>query len=288
VNDASIRSRYVMAGGVRTHYSESGNEGPVILALHGGGHGSSGSAGMGLAMAGLGRTFRVVAPDSIGGFGFTDPAVPSPYGLQSRVDHIASFADALCLDRFTILGNSQGAWCAAKYAILHPDRVDRIVIIATNTIARAMHLHAPPTPAAKAFEAYDGSREAMRALLKVLVHNGDRITDELIDERQAAATRPGAREAFADQAKGTKYLQNDPAMSVNFDMRATLPAVSAAIPTIMIWGADDIFAPPELGLQLAERLPAVTLHMVNGAGHQVQTDQPEAVTDIINAFCVAT
>ena len=287
MTDTTIRSRYVMAGGVRTHYSESGNDGPVILALHGGGHGSSGSAGMGLAMANLAPSFRVIAPDSIGGFGFTDPFAMSPLGLQSRVDHIAAFADAMCLDHFIILGNSQGAWCAAKYAMTHPNRVERIVIIATNTIARAMHIPAPPTPAAKAFEAYDGSREAMREFLKVLVHNDDRITDALIDERQAAATRPGAREAFADQAKGTKYLQNDPAMSVNFDMRAALPIVTKAIPTIMIWGEDDIFAPPELGHQLAAVLPHVKLHLVKGAGHQVQTDQPDAVTTIIKAFCAA-
>ena len=287
MSDAAIRSRYAVTAGVRTHYSESGDDGPVMLALHGGGHGSSGSAGMGAAMTTLAPSFRVVAPDSVGGFGFTDPFAPSPFGLQSRVDHIAALADTLCLDRFTILGNSQGAWCAAKYAMMHPNRIERIVIIATNTIARAMHIPAPPTPAAKAFEAYDGSREAMRALLEVLVHNRERITDALIDERQAAATRPGAREAFADQAKGTKYLQNDPAMSVNFDMRTALPIVTKAIPTIMIWGENDVFAPPELGRQLAAILPDVQLHMVKGAGHQVQTDQPGAVTEIINAFCAA-
>jgi pimeloyl-ACP methyl ester carboxylesterase len=280
-----IRSRFVLAGGVRTHYSESGDAEPVILALHGGGHGSSGRAGMGLAMTGLAPNFRVVAPDSIGGFGLTDTSVRSPYGLQSRLDHIADVADTLCLDRFTILGNSQGAWCAAKYAMQHPDRVERIVIIATNTIARAMGLKASPTPAAKAFEDYDGTREAMRALLKSFVHNSDRITDALIDERQAAALRPGAREAFADQAAGTKFLQNDPAMSVNFDMREHLPRVTNAIPTIMIWGEDDVFAPPELGRQLERLLPGAKLHWVPNAGHQVQTDQPDAVVKIITEFC---
>jgi len=36
-----IRSRYVMTNGVRTHYWETGDNGPVIVALHGGGAGSS-------------------------------------------------------------------------------------------------------------------------------------------------------------------------------------------------------------------------------------------------------
>src|SRR5215469_15900871 len=107
----SRRSRFVMVDGVKTHYTESGDNGPVILAMHGGGQGSSGEAGLGKLFGLLGDRYRVIGLDSIGGFGETDP-VPLRYGLQSRVDHAADFVDALCLDRFAVIGNSQGAWCA--------------------------------------------------------------------------------------------------------------------------------------------------------------------------------
>ena len=58
-----LRSRWVMAGGVKTHYTEAGDNGKVIVVLHGGGAGSSGASGMG-ALMGLCSDFRVVAPDS--------------------------------------------------------------------------------------------------------------------------------------------------------------------------------------------------------------------------------
>ena len=90
-----LRSRFVMAGGIRTHYSEVGDNGPLIIALHGGGAGSSGAAGAGPLMQALPDEFRVVALDGVGGYGLTDPAAPSPYGLQSRVDHLEDFVDAL-------------------------------------------------------------------------------------------------------------------------------------------------------------------------------------------------
>ena len=42
-----LRSRRVMAGCVNTHYTEAGDNGPIIVALHGGGAGSSGEFGYG-------------------------------------------------------------------------------------------------------------------------------------------------------------------------------------------------------------------------------------------------
>jgi len=270
-----------MVNGVKTHYTESGGDTPVIVGLHGGGHGSSGAAGLGKLFELLGERYRVIGLDSVGGYGETDPHAPSPYGLQSRVDHLSAFVDALCLDRFTIMGNSQGAWVAAKYAITHPDRVDKMVLLSSGSISSAMGIKSQPSEGMKLLQGYDGSREAMKRLLQGLVYNAGKITDALIDLRQAAATRPGAMESFAAAGKQIKYLQNDPAMSVNYDMRVSLPAVSKVIPTIFIWGENDIFAIPEVGRQLEKLLPDVKFHWVKNAGHQVQTDQPEIVAELI-------
>jgi len=57
----ALRSRWVMANGVKTHYTESGGDGIPLVALHGGGAGSSGLAGMGAAMERMGD-LRVIAP----------------------------------------------------------------------------------------------------------------------------------------------------------------------------------------------------------------------------------
>ena len=90
---SELRSRWVMANGVKTHYSEVGDNGPVIIALHGGGAGSSGESGMGLMMPYLADDFRVLAPDSVGGYGQTDAFAPVPYGLINRVTQLEDFAD---------------------------------------------------------------------------------------------------------------------------------------------------------------------------------------------------
>ena len=284
MSDQTLRSRHVLANGVRTHYVESGNDGPVVVALHGGGHGSSGQSGMGLVMGKLGAHCRVIAPDSIGGYGLSDVNAPTPHGLLNRVDHTRDFVDALCLDKFTIMGNSQGAWAAAQYALQNPERVERVILVSSLTIAQGMGLDQAPTAAMKALMAYDGTREAMKNLLKALIIDESKITDALIDRRQASATRPGGMEAMDRFLKATAALRKDPVLSLQLDMRHTLPALCKAKPTMVLWGEQDTFALPETGRALEKLLPDAKFVWVKGAGHQVQTDKPDEAADIILSF----
>jgi pimeloyl-ACP methyl ester carboxylesterase len=275
------RSRFVMVNGIKTHYTESGADGPVIVGMHGGGHGSSGEAGLGRLFELLGDRYRVIGLDSVGAYGMTDP-VALRYGLQSRVDHVAAFVDALCLDRFTMLGNSQGAWCCARYAITHPDRVDAVVLLSSLTIASAMGLPLQQTEGMKLLQSYDGTREAMMRLMKGLCARPDVITDALVDMRQAAATRPGAMEAFSASEKSIAAVRSNPVLFTDFDMRDSLPALAKVIPTVFVWGESDIFAPPELGRKVEGMLPDIKFHWIPNAGHQAQTDQPEKVATIVD------
>lgn len=278
------RSRFVMAGGVKTHYTESGGDGPVLIAMHGGGAGSSGAAGMGALMSLLSDSFRVIGLDSVGGFGLTDPNGPVEYGLQSRVDHLAAFVDALCLDRFTLIGNSQGAWCVAKYTIMRPDRVEKLIMLGTGSIGNAMGHKMPPSEGMKLMQNYDGTRAGMQALMEGLVYDRSKITPDLVDLRQAAAQRPGAPEAFKAMGLAIRRQQNDPRFWPMFDMTTALPEITKLVPSIMIWGENDIFAVPELGRKLEALLPDVRFHWVERAGHQVQTDRPDVVAAIVREF----
>ena len=276
-----------MAGSVRTHYSESGGDGPAIVGMHGGGAGSSGQSGMGPLMPGLGEHFRYIAPDSVGGYGLTDQTAPVPYGIQSRVDHLEDFVDALCLDKFSIMGNSQGAWAAAKYAMLHPDRIEKMILVASGSIVSALGVQREPSRGMQVMAAYDGTVEKMRDLLGAIVANPEKITDELVERRNAAATRPGALEKFREFGENTRRFQRELPFSLNYGMEGSLPELTKHIPTIFIWGEDDEFAPMEAGQAIEPLLPDVSFHWIPKAGHQAQTDQPEMVTNIIRDFLLA-
>ena len=66
------------------------------------------------------------------------------------------------------------------------------------------------------------------------------------------------------------------------DHAAESKMVVQAVPTIFIWGENDVFAAPSHGRELEAMLPDIKFHWVNNAGHQVQTDQPEIVAEIVD------
>src|SRR5262249_57660417 len=160
-----LRSRNVMTGRFRTHYAECGGNGPAVVLSHGGGRGSSGEAGFAQLMSALAAKFQVYALDSVGGFGETDPYYPASEGVESRVDQLEAFMDVLCIEKALLGGNSQGAWVAAKYALQHPDRVDKLVLVASNTISAAMGLESPLTEAIKPIRAYTGTQHSIPPFL---------------------------------------------------------------------------------------------------------------------------
>jgi 2-hydroxy-6-oxonona-2,4-dienedioate hydrolase len=282
MSDSRIRSRYVMAGHIKTHYSEAGHNGPPVVLCHGGGAGSSGEAGFGKLIEELAGDYQVYAPDSVGGFGETDPYYPASEGVQTRVDQLEAFIDNLCLDQIFLSGNSQGAWVAAKYAIQHPERVRKLMLVASATISIAMGLKVPPTDGMRALQAYDGTPESMRRMLEVLVFNKSIVTDELVELRNNAANRPGAAEARKSFAAGMQRLTNDPNLRFKYEMNHLLPRLP--IPTQFIWGEQDNFAPVDLGHQLEKLLPNIKFHYIPQAGHQVQNDQPQVVGKLMKDF----
>jgi len=280
--DSSLRSSYVMAGRIKTHYSEIGHNGPPVVLCHGGGAGSSGEAGFAALMRELGKKFRVYALDSVGGYGNTDPYYPSTEGVQTRVDQLEAFMDTLCLDQICLSGNSQGAWVAAKYALQHPDRVKKLLLVASGTIFTAMGLKSPESEGMRVLRAYDGTQESMRRMLEVLVWDKSKVTDELVKLRNDAANRPGAEESRRIFQEGMQRLTRDPNMRLKFDMTHTLPKLT--IPSMFIWGEQDKFVPVELGHQLEKLLPNFKFQYVANAGHQVQNDQPEQVSKLMMDF----
>ena len=264
--------------GVKTHFVHAGQGEPLIM-IHGGGPGSGGAAGWSNTIPALSQKYHVFAIDLIGS-GCTDKPLVA-YSFQTLVNHVAGFIDALNLGQVRIMGNSQGAYVAMKYALDNPGRITSVALISTGTLAKAMGLS--DDGKAAALPRFDGTKESLKAFMSLIVNDPAKLTDELIDSRSKAASLPGHKEMMDSLDAYRKLMQSDSTHRQVYDVKDRLPKFG--LPWCMIWGGSDRTAPLDpLGNRMHALFPNVPFHVAEGSGHQVQNDKPEECNRILRDF----
>lgn len=277
-----VLSSFVNARGIRTHYVEAGEGDPIVF-VHGAGPGAFGWAGWRQTLPVLATRFHGYALDTLG-FGLTDKPTSIVYSDQASVDHLRDFLDALCLERVNLCGNSRGAYMCAKLAVDYPERVARVLLVSSGSIALAMGIerNEEQKGGQRRLEGYDGTSAGMRHFMEIIVHDHSKITDDLIAQRVAMAALPGHDYVQKSQKAFRASLRSDPNQWQRFELRHRLPQLT--IPMHMVWGAKDRFAPPEFAAELAALLPNMTFEMLPNSGHQAQNDESERFNEIALGF----
>lgn len=277
-----VRARRVTLYGIRTHYMEAGDrKAPPVVLVHGGVPFSSGEFTWPDQLSALGKDFHVVAPDLVS-FGQSDtPAID--YSFQTLVEHLAGIIDTLDLGRVHLVGQSMGAYVAAKYACDNPDRVRSLTMINTSTVAQAMGLsQTVDSEGIRARKAFDGTEAAERRLLEALFHRRELITDQMVAYCLARSRTPETMAARQSLDAYRAALRDDPDQEQVFSLRHRLPRLR--VPTMLIWGDSDRFANREELEGLLGLLPGVKYVPVAEAGHFCFRDQPEIVNAVLASF----
>lgn len=278
-----FQSRYVrLANGARAHYHTAGETGPPVILLHGGLAGSSGLAGWRYLAPFLGANgFRVYCPD-MPGFGLADTREEywPVHGLASHTEFIDMFADALCLDRFFLSGNSMGCMNTVQYLCAYPYRVIRYILIAGG-IGDAAPLHMNMD----VFPPFDGTTESMRKMMDTIIYKPQNISEEYLEMRTAAGNRQ-AQSYSAHMGAMLKSVlggdDDDSNLSVRMTTKGRIDKLT--LPGIYLYGKDDVLIPIENAYAQEDALPNVQFFYPSECGHQIQTDQPDLTNQIYLEF----
>ncbi|MEU0395611.1 alpha/beta hydrolase [Streptomyces sp. NPDC006208] len=236
------------------HLEESGDQGPLLLCLHGIG---SSSAAFAPQLAELGRHARVVAWDAPGYAKSADPADPL------TLDDFADAAAALIRERggsAHVLGVSWGGVIALRLAVRHPGLVASLIVADSSP--------GSGTDPAKA--------AAMRARATELAEAGPRAFAELRAPRLVSA---GASEelvrrvtdTMADSVRLPGYAYAAESMAAA-DLRGELARITA--PTLVLCGDQDRITGIEASQAIAGAIHRTAYVIVKDAGHLANQEQP--------------
>jgi 4,5:9,10-diseco-3-hydroxy-5,9,17-trioxoandrosta-1(10),2-diene-4-oate hydrolase len=248
----------------RIHYHEAGTGAPLVL-LHGSGPGVSGWSNFRGNFPVLAEQFRTVIMD-MPGFGLSErPEFDKAYP-KVAADSLLRLLDALDIERAHLLGNSMGGYVALEFALAHPERTDRLVLMGPGGLAASSFGPDPSEGARRLFDFMKApSKAGMEAWVDTMVANKAVIDEQLIDERMANAERPGAMaSAMAIFASLGKFPDEVP-------MFAKVHKITA--PTLVTWGRDDRMLPYEQSVFGYRRMPNAELHVFSGCGHWAQVER---------------
>ncbi|WP_328835942.1 alpha/beta fold hydrolase [Streptomyces europaeiscabiei] len=213
---------------------------------------------------GLTRGRQLVRYDERG-CGLSEWTVPS-FTLDDLIGDLDSVADAVGLDRFPLLGVSQGGAVAVAYAAHRPERVSHLVL--TSAYARGQLIHA----------ASDAERDAAEVDLNI-ARAGWRSQDSsflrYVASQYLADATPAEWDAFAayqrqttSPANGLRFLEEFARIDVS-DI-----AHQVACPTLIIHSRDDARIPVTQALELATLIPDSRLILLESRNHLFTADDP--------------
>lgn len=218
VGDRKIRTRYLHAGNPQA---------PALLFLHGsGGHAEAYVRNL----AAHAEHFSTWSIDMLG-HGYTDKP-GHPLEVAHYVDHVIAFLDTIGAQRAHISGESLGGWVAARVAVDHPDRVEKLVLnTAGGSQADPEVMKRIITLSMAAAE--NPTWDTVQARIKWLMADKSKDYDDIVASRQRVYRQPGFVAAMSD----IMALQDPQIRARNLLGQAEYGSITA--PTLVVWTSDD-------------------------------------------------
>jgi pimeloyl-ACP methyl ester carboxylesterase len=222
------------------------------------------------ALSFLPQDYRLIAL-SQRGFGDSDKPAAG-YTQLDYVRDLRAFMTRLGIERATIVGQSMGGLIAHHFAILHPDRVLRLVLVGT-------------APTAAASDIVGGS------VMDDIIGLSDPVDPAFVRLAQTEQIRSPVPPEVIDSIvyESTKV----PARVWREAMAGMLAENHAhrlgeiRCPTLVLYGDGDIFFTREDQDRLVQAIPDCRLKVYPGVGHGVHWEKPREFARDLAAFLAA-
>jgi pimeloyl-ACP methyl ester carboxylesterase len=226
---------------------------------------------------------RVLALDARG-HGDSDWA-PGEYHLHDFYEDLLAVLDGCGVDRATLVGHSLGGRVALLFAHLHPDRVNRLVLVDIGpalpyTAMLRDFSRVTETPHPREFES---EQEAVDYLASILTRAPRFMIEESVRHGMRPAKNGGHTWKY-DPSLGGPPLPR--AGQREWDLWEA--AASLSCPTLLLHGEHSQVVTEDMAARMAQDIGDFRAVKIAGAGHALFTEQPEAFAGHVRNFLNGT
>lgn len=287
----SITHRLIPANGLRFHVAAAGDpQAPLLVFLHGF---PEFWRAWQAQLEEFGRDHLAVAPDQRGYNDSDKPQDVGAYRSRHMVEDLRQLAASLTERPFVLVAHDWGGAVAWNFAVAHPERLAKLVIINSPhpvPFARALasdpeqqrasgYMNVFRTPAAEELLAKDGFRRL--ADMSVAAWQADTAERDAYLE---AWSKPGALTGMLNWYRATPM--HPPTAQDPGPAQLTVQAADfmVRVPTLVIWGLRDRALLPGLLEGLDECVPDLRIERIPEGSHWVVHEQPARVNALIRGF----
>lgn len=248
-------------------------------------------------IADLAADHFVAAPDQRGYAHSSKPPRVEDYTQDELAADVIALADALGLDRFTLIGHDFGGIVAWSTATLYPDRVARLIIAnAPHPVVwqRTMVLdpgqraasqyismfQAPSTPDRIAESGFDTFFDT-RLMAQM---NPAKVTPEDRTAALAALSVPGAFRAMTNWYRAAGITVPPVDADAQVPEWAAVPIPALPMPTLVVWGMADANLKPSQLEGITDIVTDLTVVRLPDTGHFSPWEAPAEMTAAIREF----
>jgi pimeloyl-ACP methyl ester carboxylesterase len=257
----------VRAYGLEIAYERVG-EGPPLVLVHGG---TVDGRMWRPQVAALADEFTVVAWDEPGAGRSSD--VPAGFGLPDYAHCLAALIEALALGPAHVAGLSWGGTVVLELYRHRPELLATLILVDT-------------------YAGWKGSlpEEEVNARVRLVLQTLEAPAEEFDPTPPGLfAGGPPAEfvrlleEMAADVRRAS--LRTETLVMADVDQRDLLPRI--AVPTLLIWGEQDVRSPLSVARQFERAIPDTQLVVIPGCGHVSNLERPEEFNAAVREFCRA-
>ncbi len=268
-------SEFVEIDGMQVHFRDQGlvtDSLPIVL-IHGTGASLHTWEGW---VSELKNEHRIITMD-LPAYGLTGPNPSGDYSQDFYSDFMEKFLSKLNIKRCVLGGNSLGGGITWVYALAHPERVSKMILVDAGgypMISKSVPIafQAARIPVIKNLFKYILPHSIIKKSLENVYIHDDRITPELIERYYDMASREGNRKAFVDRMNTS--IKSDKYLKIN----------TLKMPTLIIWGKEDGLIPLDVAEKFHADLPNDTIVIFKDLGHTPMEEDPQETVKLVKVF----
>lgn len=268
-----------MPSGAQVHYRDQGQRnGPPLVLLHG----SNASLHTWEPwVAQIGDQFRMISVD-LPSHGLTGAVPDNDYSQEGMARFVSEFTRALGIERFALAGNAMGGGVAARFALLHPERLTRLILVDAGGIPPkaptdpGLGSRLARIPVIQYVLLYVTPRGLFEEGLKKAIADDALVTPAMVDRYWELNRRAGNR------ATTLKRFQ------IPQDNFIEQNVAKVATPTLIIWGDLDTLVPRDAGEAYNAAIKGSKLIVYKNVGHIPMEEVPEQSARAVGEFLAPT